>query len=217
MTDGLDKFLAGTTEAFGGPAANNNAARRCRPDIILLALSVGVVLGFGVLAFVIVDIAVSKRPVTAMPVIAAEAPGRTEGSFPSASIGPAPSTPAPSTMLGTMASPSFNAAAARAQLTAWWCVQETQRAVGPAVAAGCVKAASHANKVRAVNVRSSDPPHSDHASDRKRWRVRPVVPRDEPERDPISQLSRIAAPTPMPTPQDFGCPASLGAACAAQR
>lgn len=202
MTDGLDKFLAGDTEAFGGPAANNNAARRSRPDIILLALSVGVVLGFGALAIVIVHIAVSKRPVTAMPVIAAEAqdarkdPSRSSEAgtnlstcpdsfpFPSASTGaapstpapstPVPSTPAPSTMLGTMASHSFKAAAARAQLTAWW-------------------AASHANRRMPGVARE------------RAYAARPR--RDVP----------IPMPTPMPPPQDFGCPASLGAACAAQR
>jgi hypothetical protein len=63
----LDQFLDGTTDAFGGPGANNNDARRSRPDVIMLvgwALTVVALLAIAIAPMHLVD---SKRPVTAMP------------------------------------------------------------------------------------------------------------------------------------------------------
>jgi hypothetical protein len=157
----LDQFLDGTTDAFGGPGANNNDARRSRPDVIMLvgwALTVVALLGVGAIAIAPMHLVDSKRPVTAMPAslpgIAVEA---AEDAKPSAAPPTIPVAVAPPPSIYEQV---IDAAAARTQMAAWWM-------------------ASHA---------------------------KPHMPRH-----------RRDMPTPMPTPRNFGCPASLGAACAAQQ
>jgi hypothetical protein len=133
-SDDLEKFLAGTTDAFTRPPVNRNRRPRDSVGIALMvgsALSVVAVVGLGLLGAATVGIIEWKHaatmPASVPPGIAVEAPGRTKASDPSPTTAPTVTpavAPQPPTVeaINTLDPSSLPRGpnATRATMALWW-------------------------------------------------------------------------------------------------